>query len=107
MMPNTITISGTMYKMFIPREDLEDATEPMMPLEQAVGFKVAEETYDLLPLKHQLVLDLIIAGWNQSQIARCLGVSQSTISLTHKRIRYTLANSKLRLMLESRINRHD
>jgi len=103
-MTPTIRISGVLYHMVRAHDDWEKADEPIAPLQQVMGFSIAEELYDQLPLKHQLILDLIMAGWNQSQIAKTLDVSQSTISLAHKSIRYTLANSKLKLLLEARVN---
>ena len=78
---------------------------PMTPIQRVLGFEAAEELYDTMPMREQLIVDLLMAGWNQTQIAQALDVSQSTISVSHKRIRYHLANSKLRVILESRYER--
>lgn len=73
------------------------------PLQRVVGFEVAEETYDLLPLFAQLILDCKIEGYTEQDIAAALGLAQSTVNDTFKRARYALLKSKLRLILESRL----
>jgi predicted transcriptional regulator len=72
------------------------------PLEKILGFEAAEETYDMLPLLAQIILDLRIEGYTEKDIANVLGVAQSTVSLTIKRSRVALLQSKLYLVLELR-----
>ena len=72
------------------------------PLELVVGFKVAEETYDRLNFREQLIVDLLCAGWNQAQIGVLFEVSQPSISSSVRRIRAKLADGKLRFILEAR-----
>lgn len=72
------------------------------PLEKVVGFEVAEELYDLLDINEQLILDLKIMGVTEHDIGEILGVSQSTVNVLHRQIRVKLADSKLRLILETR-----
>lgn len=76
---------------------------PMTPLQKVVGFEVAEEVYDGLPLTAQLILDMKIEGWNDSDIARTLDMPRVTMIDTFRRARYYLANSKLKLILDTRI----
>jgi DNA-directed RNA polymerase specialized sigma24 family protein len=72
------------------------------PLQKVLGFDVAEEIYDLLPLRAQIIIDCKIEGYTEQEIAEVLGVAQSTVSDTLKKARHTLVRSKLRLILESR-----
>lgn len=72
------------------------------PLEKVIGFQAAEETYDLLNWREQLIVDLLIVGWNQPEIAQVFGVSQPSISSAVRRIRLKLANSKLKIVLDAR-----
>lgn len=89
-------------------EPLKDKLDdPMLaaaitPLEHIVGFKVAEETYDRLNFREQLIVDLLCAGWNQAQIGQLFEVSQPSISSSVRRIRFKLANGKLKFILEAR-----
>ncbi len=78
-------------------------TLPVTPLQQVVGFPVSEEIYDRLEIRDQLILDLLMAGWNQTQIGRVLTISQSTVSIRQKGIRYALANTRLKMILEMRV----
>lgn len=72
------------------------------PLQQILGFEAAEETYDLLDFREQLIVDLRIAGWSQHEIGEVLGLSQGWVSIIFKRIRFKLAESNLRQTLEIR-----
>lgn len=74
----------------------------MTPLEQVVGFKVAEETYDLLNFREQLIVDLLCAGLNQAQIGQIFEVSQPSISASVRRIRVKLALSRFKVILDAR-----
>lgn len=76
---------------------------PMTPLQRVVGFDVAEETYDLLPLTAQIILDLKIEGYNDSDIARVLGIPRVTAIDMFRRARSLLAESKMKMVLESRV----
>lgn len=72
------------------------------PLQKILGFEAAEETYDLLDFREQLIVDLRIAGWSQHEIGEVLGLSQGWVSIIFKRIRYKLAESNFRQTLEIR-----
>jgi DNA-directed RNA polymerase specialized sigma24 family protein len=72
------------------------------PLQKILGFELAEEIYDLLPLRAQVIIDLKIEGYTEQEIAQALDVAQSTISDTLKKARHVLVKSKLHLILESR-----
>lgn len=74
------------------------------PLEAAVGFDVAEDAYDLLNFREQLIVDLLCAGYTHAQIGRVFNVSQPSISSSVRRIRFKLAESKLRLVLDLRVH---
>lgn len=72
------------------------------PLQRVLGFEAAEETYDLLDFREQLILDLRIEGWSQHEIGEALGLSQGWVSIIFRRIRFKLADSNLRRTLELR-----
>lgn len=82
--------------------DLNDMYHSITPLEAAVGFLVAEETYDLLTLREQLIVDLLCAGWTHAEIGSVFDVSQPSISSSVRRLRFKLADGKLRMVLDSR-----
>lgn len=82
----------------IPTEDFAKQT----PLEVIFGFQVAEETYDLLNEREQIMIDLLCAGWNQTHIALLFDISQPSVSSAIRRIRFKLANTRMRLILETR-----
>lgn len=82
--------------------DLSDMQNTITPLESAVGFLVAEETYDLLTLREQLIVDLLCAGWTHAQIGSVFDVSQPSISSSVRRLRFKLADGKLRMILDAR-----
>lgn len=67
-----------------------------------VGFDVAEEAYDRLTFREQIVIDLLIEGFSHKQIAHVFGVTQPTITGTVRRIRTKLASSKLKMVLDAR-----
>lgn len=73
------------------------------PLQNLLGFDVAEEVYDQLPFLVQIILDLKIEGWNDSDIARGLGMPRVTVIDTFRRARHTLIKSKLKLVLDTRV----
>lgn len=81
---------------------LSNAPSPSTPLQTILGFDAAEEVYDTLDLREQLIIDLKIAGWSQHEIGECLGLSQGWVSILFRRARYTLANSKLIQTIEVR-----
>ena len=72
------------------------------PLEKVVGFQVAEETYDLLTFREQLIVDLLCAGYTHAEIGNVFDVSQPSISSSVRRLRFKLADGKLQLILEAR-----
>jgi len=76
----------------------------LTPLQEAtklLGFEVSEQLYDTLSADQQIILDMLLAGCSQDEVADLLGCSQTTISIIWKQIRFTLANNKL---LSRRIN---
>ena len=75
------------------------------PLEKILGIECAEETYDLLSLREQLILDLLIVGWTQAEIATYFEVRAPSIASSVRRMRFKLAHSKLKLVLDSRVMR--
>ena len=83
--------------------DLNDMFHTITPLEAAVGFQVAEETYDLLTLREQLIVDLLCAGWTHAEIGTVFSVSQPSISSSVRRLRFKLADGKLKLVLDARL----
>lgn len=82
----------------------KDVFGQQSPLEKVVGFDIAESTYDLLTFREQLVIDLLICGFSQSDIAKIFEVSQPSISSSVRRIRMKLADGKLHLILEARMD---
>lgn len=72
------------------------------PLERILGSDVAEEAYDRLTMTEQIIVDLVVEGWHQKDIADVLSISQPTVSVSIRRISYKLADSKLKKMLEVR-----
>lgn len=83
--------------------DQNDMFHTITPLEAAVGFQVAEETYDLLTLREQLIVDLLCAGWTHAEIGTVFSVSQPSISSSVRRLRFKLADGKLKLVLDARL----
>lgn len=83
--------------------DLNDMYSEITPLEKAVGFLVAEETYDLLTFREQLIVDLLCAGYTHAEIGAVFDVSQPSISSSVRRLRFKLADGKLQLILEARL----
>lgn len=73
---------------------------PMTPLQRIVGFEVAEEIYDKLPLTSQVVLDLRMEGYTMQEIADTIGIPYTTVYDNFVRARFHLA--KLKLTLETR-----
>lgn len=73
------------------------------PLERIIGFKAAEGTYDLLSLREQLILDLLIAGWRHSDIGGLFDITAESITVALRRIRVKLAHSTLKVILDARI----
>lgn len=90
----------------IPIEDvnLNEPYADITPLEQAVGFRVSEQTYDLLDVREQLVIDLLCAGWTQADIGFLFGASQPAIAACVRRIRFKLAETTLKLVLTARMH---
>ena len=83
--------------------DKNDMFAEITPLEKAVGFNVAEETYDLLTFREQLIVDLLCAGYTHAQIGEVFEVSQPSISSSVRRLRFKLADGKLQMVLEARM----
>ena len=97
-------------------ESKQEAREPVdaslafavqTPLEKILGLPVAEETYDLLSLREQIILDLLIVGWHQADIAVLFNVRSPSIASSVRRMRFKLADSKLKMILDSRVMRRD
>lgn len=76
--------------------------DQITPLERAVGFQVAEQTYDTLSIREQLIVDLLCAGWTHAEIGHIFNVSQPSISSSVRRLRYKLADGKLYMILQAR-----
>lgn len=72
------------------------------PLESIVGFKAAEEAYNLLDEQDQIIIDLLCNGWTYVEIGSIFGAGQSWVSTKVGRMRFKLADSTLRLTLEVR-----
>ena len=83
--------------------DLNDMYSEITPLEKAVGFNVAEETYDLLTFREQLIVDLLCAGYTHAEIGSVFDESQPSISSSVRRLRFKLADGKLQMILEARL----
>lgn len=83
--------------------DINDMYSEITPLEKAVGFSVAEETYDLLTFREQLIVDLLCAGYTHAEIGSVFDVSQPSISSSVRRLRFKLADGKLQMILEARM----
>ena len=83
--------------------DNNDMFAEITPLEKAVGFLVAEETYDLLTFREQLIVDLLCAGYTHAQIGQVFDVSQPSVSSSVRRLRFKLADGKLQMILEARL----
>lgn len=80
-----------------------DPFAEITPLEQAVGFLVAEETYDLLTFREQLIVDLLCAGYTHAEIGAVFDVSQPSVSSSVRRLRFKLADGKLQFILQARL----
>ena len=74
------------------------------PLQKVLGFEVAEEIYDMLPLRAQLIIDLKIEGYTTREIAQALDIGQMTVQDTFIKARHSLLRSKMHLILESRVH---
>lgn len=98
--------------MALPKEKWEKVDTKLAfavhtPLEKILGVECAEETYDLLSFREQLILDLLIVGWTQAEIAVYFEVRAPSIASSVRRMRFKLANSKLKLVLDSRVMRRN
>lgn len=62
------------------------------PLQELFGFQVAEQIYDSLDFRDQIIVDLKLAGWSQEDIGELLGLTQGWVSIIFKGIRYKVAN---------------
>ena len=83
-------------------ENEVDQLSRRTPIAKVFGFQTSEEAYDMLNLNEQIILDLTSEGYNQTEIAYTLNISQPTVSITYRRIAYKLADTKLRLALDIR-----
>lgn len=70
------------------------------PLEKVVGFHVSEQTYDRLALTEQVVVDLKIEGFPNTEIAALLGCRPTDINRILRMIQHKLAKSELRFHLD-------
>ena len=92
-----MTISGTVTVNIV-----RDKKIPMSPLERVVGFRFSEDIYNQLPLIDQLILDLMIEGWQQNDIADLFCVHKSWITVRLHRMRPFLAQTELLRHLQIR-----
>lgn len=91
-----------MQNKHLEEVDKNDAFHTVTPLEKAVGFSVAEETYDLLTFREQLIVDLLCAGYTHAEIGSVFDVSQPSVSSSVRRLRFKLADGKLQMILQAR-----
>lgn len=80
----------------------EPGFAPPTPLEMVMGFKVAEETYDKLHPRDQIIVDLLCMGFTQEEIGKLFGISQPYVCAIVRRIRSALAQSSLKMILDFR-----
>ena len=79
----------------------------MSPLERIIGFQFSEDIYDHLDITDQVLLDLLIEGWQQNDIADLFCVHKSWITKRLQRIRPYLADTELRRILQLRSEMKD
>lgn len=72
------------------------------PLQRILGMTAAEQDYDKLDFREQLIIDLMICGYTQEEIGNVLNLSQGWVSIIFRRIRFKMADSQLRQTLEIR-----
>ncbi len=77
------------------------------PLQRIIGSLAAEADYDLLDFREQLIIDLLLDDWTQTDIGFVMGVSQGWVSICFHRIRFKMAKSYLRRTLEIRSHYKD
>lgn len=75
----------------------------MSPLERLIGFQFSEDIYDQLDLTEQIILDLLIEGWQQNEIADLLCVHKSWINRKLHGIRAYLGDTELKRHLQLRM----
>lgn len=92
-----MTISGTLTV-----EIVRDKSIPMTPMQKLIGFRFSEDIYDHLQLIDQLIIDLMMEGWQQNDIADLFCVHKSWITIRLHRIRHYLANTELKRTLQLR-----
>lgn len=97
-----MTISGTITVNIV-----RDKFIPMTPLERLIGFQFAEDIYDHLDLPDQIMLDLILEGWQQNDIAELFNVNKSWITKRLQRIRPYIAGTELTRILQLRAEMKD
>jgi len=97
-----MTISGVLNVNIVRGKRI-----PMSPLEKIVGFRFGEDIYDHLELTDQVILDLIIEGWQQNDIAELFCVHKSWITKRLQRIRPYLASTELDRILRLRAEMKD
>lgn len=71
----------------------------MTPLERVIGFRFSEDIYDHLDITDQVMLDLMVEGWEQKDIAELYCVHKSWITKRLQRIRPYLADTELKRIL--------
>lgn len=77
--------------------------EHYTPLEQVIGFDAAYKTYELLNEREQVILDLLMAGWRHRDIGDLFGISAESITIALRRMRFKMAQSTLKTILDARI----
>lgn len=92
-----MTISGTLTVNIVRGKFI-----PMTPMERLIGFRFSEDIYDHLQLTDQLIIDLMLEGWQQNDIAELFCVNKSWITKRLQRIRVYLASTELYRILELR-----
>lgn len=92
-----MTTSGTLTVDIVRGKQI-----PMTPLERLIGFRFSEDIYDHLDITDQVMLDLMLEGWQQNDIAELFCVNKSWITKRLQRIRPYLASTELKRILQLR-----
>lgn len=72
-----------------------DTETYMTALQELVGFTVAEEMYDQLTAREQIILDMLVMGYTHTEIGLVFDLKQNTLSTITRVIRTKLAAAKL------------
>jgi hypothetical protein len=73
------------------------------PLERAVGFYISERTYDLLTISEQIIIDMLIIGYDLVLVSQLLGIRPRELNQVLVLIRTKLAVSELKFHLDMKV----